>query len=668
MGATDFLKQYREGLNPPYSARKRDIVAVLGTLLILLAVPLTVILINQARDPKSKAQTTLVESKESLVKKQTLEILRLNQELKKSLNSPTLKGQVSEMAKQRKTNFTALIEENPERALEIALPSNIIKSLPVDVQNNFESNLTFKGPLEVLIADDFAKNISKPYYSISSGGQKYSVFFTQEDRSLLSGTIVEMTGIGLDGKMAVSKENFKVNSKKKNVLAAVTTKKVAVILFNFQDDTSQTATVEGAKDAIFTGARSLNTYYKEASFGLLGLKGIVNPEGDVFGWYTIPYDNTGCSYGTWRDAAKNAAIASGANIGGYDNIIYHSPPVSCIFTGIAELGGSWLYVQKPYFYTGTFGHEFGHNLGLQHANGYQCLDADGQRTAISDNCTSKEYQDDYSIMGNSSENHHNNFHKGQLGWYEPSNTYTVTSSGTFVIEALEKTGPGIKALRIPRTFAKGGVVVDYYYVEFRHKFGQFDDFLLTSPVVNGVSIRIGRDYSDRVVTNLIDTTPGTNLYFDGRDGALLIGKTFNDSIKNISITTLGKTTDTATVSIMIGRPKCARSDPSLSITPQNQWATAGQSVSYNLTLTNNDSIECSSSKYSFTSVLPSGLSQSPNTFTKTLSPGQSTTQIINITSTVGTPAGFYSIKESVVHSRFPSLSASTVVNYNIFVP
>lgn len=673
MRATDLLKQYREGINPPYSARKRDFVAILGTLFILLAVPLTVILINQAREPKSKAQNTLVESKESLVKVQTLEILRLNQELKKSLNNSILKDQIGEMAKKRRINFATLIEENPNRALEIALPSNIIKSFPADVQDSFESNLTLEGPLEVLIADDFDKKISKTYYSINSGGQKYSIFSTQADSSLLSGTVVEVTGTTLDGKMAVSEENFKVKSKKNNVLAAATTKKVALILFNFQNNTQQPATVAEAKDAIFTGAGSLNAYYKEVSFGLLSLKGIVNADGDVFGWYTIPYDNTGCPYGTWRESAKNAAIASGADLNGYDNIIYYSPWASCGFSGIAPLGGNWLYVNFPYIYWGTFGHEFGHNLGLQHANGYLCYDASGQRTAISDNCTSYEYQDPYSIMGSLGNFHHNTIHKGQLGFYDASNTNTVTKSGTYVIDAVEKTGSGVKALRIPRTYGKGGVVIDYYYLEFRQKFPNFDNFQLTDSVVNGVSIRIGKDYSNTGVTNLLDTTPGTrNNAYKGQDdvidGALAIGKTFTDSLKNISISALDKTTDTATVQVTLGRPKCARSNPSLSLTPQNQWAAAGQSVTYTLTLTNNDSIECSSSKYNLTSLLPSGLSQSPSTLTKTLSPGQSITEIINVTSTEGTPVGFYSVKESVVNSRFPSLSASVVANYNAFVP
>src|SRR3989338_3216793 len=69
--------------------------------------------------------------------------------------------------------------------------------------------------------------------------------------------------------------------------AANQTKRVAVVMFNFQNDNSQPYTVDYARNMVFG---TINSYYKEASFGKLSL------EGDVFGWYTIPYSSTSCQY------------------------------------------------------------------------------------------------------------------------------------------------------------------------------------------------------------------------------------------------------------------------------------------------------------------------------------------------------------------------------------
>jgi hypothetical protein len=46
-------------------------------------------------------------------------------------------------------------------------------------------------------------------------------------------------------------------------------------------------------------------------------------------------------------------------------------------------------------------HEFGHNLGLLHSNGLSCVDSAKHPTALSGNCVEAEYEDPFSVMGNS---------------------------------------------------------------------------------------------------------------------------------------------------------------------------------------------------------------------------------------------------------------------------
>lgn len=52
MRATDLLKRYRQSINPPYSSK--DIIPILGILFILLVLPLTVIAVQQSREPSAK--------------------------------------------------------------------------------------------------------------------------------------------------------------------------------------------------------------------------------------------------------------------------------------------------------------------------------------------------------------------------------------------------------------------------------------------------------------------------------------------------------------------------------------------------------------------------------------------------------------------------------------
>ena len=56
MRAAHFLRKYRESINPPYS--RKDVITILATILIFLAIPLTVFVINQAREYRSRAGGT----------------------------------------------------------------------------------------------------------------------------------------------------------------------------------------------------------------------------------------------------------------------------------------------------------------------------------------------------------------------------------------------------------------------------------------------------------------------------------------------------------------------------------------------------------------------------------------------------------------------------------
>ncbi len=109
-------------------------------------------------------------------------------------------------------------------------------------------------------------------------------------------------------------------------------------------------------------------------------------------------------------------------------------------------------------------------------------------------------------MGDASTRQFPAFHKGELGWLQPTSTYTVTSSGTYTIAASELDTGATQLLRIPRT---GGAL----YVDVRQPYGTyFDNFLPGSGPVSGVMLRTGPATYNRTQPNLVDTTPGTATY------------------------------------------------------------------------------------------------------------------------------------------------------------
>jgi hypothetical protein len=193
------------------------------------------------------------------------------------------------------------------------------------------------------------------------------------------------------------------------------------------------------------------------------------------------------------------------------------------------------------------GHELSHNIGGDHASSYSCTSG-GVRVSISSTCSLSEYGDPFDILGSSSR-HGSSFHLGQFKWLAPSNTQTVSSSGTYTLTAAELDSAQPQALRIPRATSVTGSQ-EYYSLEFRQPFGSyFDAFSASDPAVNGVAVRIVPDYSVIQRPLLLDTTPATSTF---TDAPLATGKTFTDTANGISITTVSLSPLAAIVRVDLG--------------------------------------------------------------------------------------------------------------------
>jgi hypothetical protein len=323
-------------------------------------------------------------------------------------------------------------------------------------------------------------------------------------------------------------------------LLTPTPKRVAVVLFNFSNDTSQPIDPARAKELVFSGTTSSNAFYQEVSYGSRSLVGVVDVTGDVFGWYTLDQTNSGCGYQTWGSAARAKAQAAGVDLSVYDHVVHYFPRVStCSFSGVGQLPGRYSWIKQGG--SQTIAHELGHNFGVHHASSYRCR-LDGVFVPIGGTCTASEYGDVFDVMG-TGYRHFSGYHKEKLGFLEAANVQTVTESDSFEIAPLEQPSAGVQVLRYPVPGTS-----DFYYVEYRQPFG-FDNFSPTSAVSNGILIRLVTIPSSGVQpTKLIDTVPSTASV---GDAPLLVGRTFTDSAANVAITLTARTATSATVEVIV---------------------------------------------------------------------------------------------------------------------
>jgi hypothetical protein len=522
-------------------------------------------------------------------------------------------------AARRHEFMSELMEQNPAEALHLSIPAVLRRDLPAAVQEFLEEDVMLEGTFEATY--ECGEDESRLLYSLHTESQHFSMHFAHRPPEYLqTGARVRARGMKLGTKLAL--DPAAGNSALEELAPAFSNtfgeQMTAVILVNFENAPSEPYTKEYARNVVF------NT---TSSFDMEGSQSRTWLNGDVFGWYTIPVSSTVCDTNAIATYAKQAAIAAGVNLSAYNRFVFGFPRNACSWWGLATLGGnpSHAFI-KGSFTLKVVGHEMGHNLGLCHSHS-----------------PVNEYGDTLDIMGNPSSGHFNAFQKEQLGWLNYSDQppiTTVETSGNYSIDPYSAPGQNPKALKILKSMDPATGDKTWYYVEHRRNIGFDSGVGGNSNVLNGVVIHTGSE-SSRNSSFLLDLTPETPTY---SDPALVVGDSFRDPEAGVTITALSASASGAIVNVSFGSTSCVPRAPSLAAeSARSQYAEAGSTLIYNLSLKNNDSVGCRTSVYDTSVAIPDGWASGLDPVSVALDPGASTSVSLEVTSAASAEEGLYDI-------------------------
>ncbi len=296
---------------------------------------------------------------------------------------------------------------------------------------------------------------------------------------------------------------------------------VAVILLNFADNRAQPWTVADVRARAFTQPYSVDGEYAFSS------DQTYHVTGDVFGWYPITQTQSPCNFSGWASEARTLAINAGVNLAAYEHVQYAWPfTSSCGFSGLAQMPGSTSWINGSYNPIPAIPvHEFGHNLGLQHAASWAC-----GAVPLSDSCTHGEYGDTFAMMGTG--DLLSNWSRAVLGWITPT---VLNATGAYLLAPSTTPNVTNRLLSIPRTNGT------FLHLEFRQIAQPFSNQGPTDPIVNGVTVRVAGNPANGAgqYSHLLDMTPSTQTFWDA---PLPVGQSFTDNVASgasgVKITTV----------------------------------------------------------------------------------------------------------------------------------
>jgi hypothetical protein len=527
----------------------------------------------------------------------------------------------------------------------LALPVQIAYAQrPEDFQNAWRLGkpVTVSGELTVIYADDVENHHSRLIHLLRDdrSGQTFQVRFeTNPKATLRSGSRVKVVGRSIGSEIFVAATQADLTTTlTANASAGLSSQTTAlpgseqrtlVMLANFQD-VGVSCSAEAVRNVMFSdpAGKSVNALYTGSSVGK------VSVTGDVIGPFTLAASSADpCNYGAWGLDADTQAAALGVDLTSYAHKVYVMPSSSCSAAGMATVGGApsraWIYECNI---QGVYAHEFGHNLGMDHAS-----------------TATEEYGDNTDPMSIASWMLHgvNAPHRHQLNWLTEASAQLISHDGTYAVAPLaqdpsEAAAPQVFMVRKPDT-------AEYYYISYRTSLGV--DSYIDSSYYNRLSIHRYKG----------DGSSSRTYLLAGRSD----GESFVDDVNGISVSLLSHSATQAAVDVRFVPVACVSASPVLSFTPQALTGGAGLAASYAVTLTNKDGSACPASSFALNSSVPSGWTASILPATLTLTPGVTGQAILTVIPAAGAAPATYTVQASASDSLQGAHGTSAAASYTV---
>jgi hypothetical protein len=297
-----------------------------------------------------------------------------------------------------------------------------------------------------------------------------------------------------------------------------------------QNSAALNVTPEAIRNTLFNAPNSVNKFYLEASYGMLGWSGVNHPQVDVVPVTIQSTIASNCqeqimnqftSIVRQRLLEQNIDTMNGSVDLGI--IIFNDMP-NCPNYPFATRGAlgargvpQWLWMPESWFAVGPsiVAHEIGHALGGNHPYALRCTDFDNAQTCVAAEGNDRDlmtYGGAYYLMPN-------NFERRRWGWHPPGAFDNPSSGFVHLFDLQSPILPFVKdGARRGRFFYRNlmsGAHFEYdIYPEARRNWGQFERYQAADESFRlGIAVRIGHRNlaAPEAISALLDPNNTTQL-------------------------------------------------------------------------------------------------------------------------------------------------------------
>ncbi len=553
---------------------------------------------------------------------------------------------VDQLILARKTLMLLLAKKDPQLFLIASYSSGEKPDLSPTNEVNIEKEVTVEGKITVLHYDDFEHHENSRFeYFLRVDGQNLALYPT-EDIVTTSGETYKVTGKRMGNVIVANNQNIHRVAPIVNPYTprgnpeSVGEQRTLVMLISFLDSPTPLLSPSSMHELVFNGR--INNFYREQSYNQTYFSG------DVTDWNLLPRNG---SMNVDTNEIESVVLAEQLDLGNYDRILVVlngfwsgygtvgkiplfingvEHRVSIGWTGIPSL----VHVEASNFdghilnqnslelsyFDFVASHELGHNLGVMHANAFDC-----GAVSLRGDCNHIEYGNVFDTMGTGRfANHFNAFYKEKLGWVQPQNMVTISQSGRYTINNLE--APRQAGDSSVKNFAKiqrTNSTRTPFYLEFRRPVG-FDSILNRGGInrfhnISGLFVNHIVNTRDELYSfpRLLDMEPTSLWWFDDVQRVTLNnGRVFRDDVNAVQIGPyINIASSSVTFDVTVDTPTCIRNLPRVDQIYYSEYLAGGFWGEVYFQFSNGDTVGCGDSNFDVKIGLPGSwtvLSRSPS--------------------------------------------------------